>query len=244
MIGEAGMSCELRVASCESESSLATRNRSCEVGVGNWEREASVATLATRNSQLATSDVHATEGDAVAHPGRSATSLAVLLTSHVLRDGELVLLILRPSLWFIVLTSLRFIAVVLILLCTAIVLDDSRAVVYGSFATLAVAGRIGWAVLQWMNRLYILTDMRILRLSGVFGVEIHDCPLRKINRTYLLRPFKERICRVGTIVIEPQPKTCPPTAWQIVARPLEVHRQVESAIRRARHPGTLAPGIP
>jgi hypothetical protein len=187
--------------------------------------------------------VHPTEGDAVAHPGRSATSLAVLLTSHILREGELVLLILRPSLWFILLTSLRFIAVVLILLCTAIVLDDSRMAMYGGVATLALAGRIGWGVLQWINRLYILTDMRILRLSGVFGVEIFDCPLRKVNRTHLLRSFKERLCRVGTIVIEPQAQACPAAAWQIIPRPVEVHQQIESAIRRARHPGMLTPGV-
>ena len=35
-------------------------------------------------------------------PRSTRTSLATLLTSHILRDGELVLLILKPSLWFIV----------------------------------------------------------------------------------------------------------------------------------------------
>src|SRR5438105_587343 len=43
------------------------------------------------------------------------TSLARLLTSHILRDGELVLLILRPSLWFIAIQSALFIGVVALL---------------------------------------------------------------------------------------------------------------------------------
>ncbi len=39
-----------------------------------------------------------------------------LLTSHILRDGELVLLILKPSLWFVLFNSMRFTGVVLVMM--------------------------------------------------------------------------------------------------------------------------------
>jgi len=42
-----------------------------------------------------------------------------------------------------------------------------------------VAARLMWAIQQWTARLYVLTDMRILRIAGVFNVSIFDCPLRK-----------------------------------------------------------------
>ena len=40
-----------------------------------------------------------------------------------------------------------------------------------------------WALLQWTNRLYVLTDLRIVSITGVFNAQIFDCPLRKIART-------------------------------------------------------------
>src|SRR5690242_10387444 len=63
------------------------------------------------------------EGAATAE-APAATSLAVLLTRHVLRDDELVILLLKPSIWFIPLSSMRFAAAVLILLFAAIRFDD------------------------------------------------------------------------------------------------------------------------
>ena len=45
-----------------------------------------------------------------AAPTRSVPSVANLLISHVLRDGEVILLILKPSRWYVVLNSLLFAA--------------------------------------------------------------------------------------------------------------------------------------
>ena len=45
-----------------------------------------------------------------------------------------------------------------------------------------IAGRVMGAVLQWMGRLYVLTDQRIIRLAGVFISDLYDCPLRKVSR--------------------------------------------------------------
>jgi hypothetical protein len=68
----------------------------------------------------------ASEGAAAAAPPFSP-SLATLLATHILRDGELVLLILKPSFWFVLLSSLRFIAIVLILAMAAKVFDAQLA---------------------------------------------------------------------------------------------------------------------
>ena len=72
-----------------------------------------------------------------------------------------------------------------------------------------LAGRMMWAVLQWMGRLYILTDLRIVRLSGVFSLDIFDCPLRRVARTRLVRSMRERLTGTGTIEIIPAADAAP-----------------------------------
>ena len=186
----------------------------------------------------AVADLCASEGGATAAdvvpPFR--TSLGALLTGHILRDGEVVLLILKPSLWYIVFSSLRFLAAGLIaVIAGRLWLHTSHAVssiVYT--ATFIVAGRVMWAVLQWMGRLYVLTDLRVVRLSGVFNVEILDCALRKVAHTRLTRTFREKLCGLGSIEIVPVDDSCPPSVWQSVKRPAEVQAKIQSTIDRAK----------
>jgi hypothetical protein len=182
-------------------------------------------------------------GAATVAPPR-ATSLATLLSRHVLRDGELVILLLKPSVWFILLSSLRFIAVDVLVVCAIFVfdLDDKMhlnklpIVEAGVFIA---AGRLMWAVLQWASRLYVLTDLRILRVGGVFNVNIFDCPLRKVARTRLLTVTRERLLGLGSIEIIPLEEASPEGIWQTVARPRQVHEQVVATINKAKQGGCV-----
>jgi hypothetical protein len=185
----------------------------------------------------------ASEGAATAEaPAMAATSLATLLTRHILRDGELVLLILRPSLWFIPLSGIKLIAAVLIAMIAARVLGDrvpGNPAVYVQTGVLLIAGRVVWGVLQWMGRLYVLTDLRIVRIAGVFGVDIFDCPLRKVARTRLIRTTRERLLGLGSIEIIPQDEEAETGLWQTIASPKQVHQQVLQTIRRAKQGGCM-----
>ena len=181
----------------------------------------------------------ASEGAAAAAPPFSP-SLATLLATHILRDGELVLLILKPSFWFVLLSSLRFIAIVLILAMAAKVFDahlpgPNRD--YLETGLTIIAARLMWATLQWMGRLYILTDLRIVCVWGVFNVELFDCPLRKVARTRLVRGLADQIASVGSIEIIPQDESLPFGVWQTVGQPRQVHEQILATISRARQGG-------
>src|SRR5436309_1024239 len=71
--------------------------------------------------------IHPSEGAGAAVATPTATSLGTLLTRHILRDGEIVLLLLKPSIWFILLSSLRFVAIVVILTSAIFLFDiDDR----------------------------------------------------------------------------------------------------------------------
>jgi hypothetical protein len=176
---------------------------------------------------------------AAASPAAAVTPLGALLARHIIRDGEVVLLVLKPSFWFILLSSLRFIAAVLLVALSVIAWEGRYNREWFSIeATIfLVAGRIMWAVLQWMGRLYILTDMRVIRLSGVFKLEIFDCALRKVARTQITTSLKERLCGTGSIEITPADETCPPGVWQTIRRPREVHELIVATINKAKHTG-------
>jgi len=167
-------------------------------------------------------------------------SLAVLLAGHILQDGEVVILIVKPSLWFLVLSSLPFAAVASILLLWLLLFTNPsrpETVAYVESAVVISVGRVLWAILQWMGRFYILTDLRILRLGGVFTIELFDCPLRKIARTRVVASTLERIVRTGTIEIIPQEGSWGLGNWQMIGQPMGVHEQIVATIQRAKQGG-------
>ena len=193
------------------------------------------ADVAAREVLRTPTVVQASEGGvATAEPRPLVTSLAALLTRHILRDGELVLLILKPSMWFVVLAAMRFAGVVLIGVIAAKLWLPRTALRAAEVGAFLIAGRVMWAVLQWMGRLYVLTDLRILRLSGVFNVDVFDCSLRKVAQARLHRSFRERLLRLGSIEIVPLDDACAPGEWRTIKRPDQVLQTVEETIRRAK----------
>jgi hypothetical protein len=178
--------------------------------------------------------------DAVVAPSRPSSSLAALLTGHILQDGEVILLILKPSFWFIILSCLRWAAAIAILLVAGKIYDEQipgRNGLYVEAGIFVLAGRLMFAVLQWMSRLYVLTDMRILRLSGVFKTELFDCSLRKVAATRICYTTRERILGLGSIDIIPTDPDAPCGQWQTIERPKHVQEEILAAISRAKQGG-------
>jgi hypothetical protein len=170
-----------------------------------------------------------------------STSLATLLASHILRDGEIIILLIKPSVWFIPWSSLTFCgAVLLISLGTAVLDHRLHDRLDFEMATVFIFCRLVWALLQWMGRLYVLTDQRILRIGGVFTINVFDCPLRKIVRTRMISTLREKMVGVGSIEIIPRDEEMPTAVWQTIARPRDVHKRIIAAINRARQSGTGA----
>jgi len=182
--------------------------------------------------------------DAAAAAAPAQSSLAALLSSHVLRDGEVVLLILKPSLWFVPLQSIFFSGVVLFVIIGAALVDAQRQWHRGFYlesAAFLIAGRLMWATLHWMGRLYVLTDMRVLRLAGIFQIDIFDCPLRKVRHVQPMNTLREKLLGLGSILIIPKNDGKAPALWQTIARPFEVHEKLVAAINKANQSGLGTP---
>jgi hypothetical protein len=191
---------------------------------------------APQSIPLAATEAGAATAPAEAPPAVS-TSLATLITRHILRDGEIILLLLKPSSWSIVFASLPAVAIALIVTISTRLWAPHHAHLGIEAGLMLVAIRAGWAVMNWAGKLYLLTDLRIVRIWGVFNPQIHDIPLRKVARTRKVSSFHERVCRVGSIEIIPESEQWPWSVWQTIAKPDQVHETVRRAVARAKQGG-------
>jgi len=165
------------------------------------------------------------------------TATATLLSRHVLRDGETIILILKPSLWTIFFNCLPAIAVALIIAIGTSLTAVRYTHIGVEAGVMLISLRAAWAVLSWAGRVYLLTEMRVLRITGVFNPLIHDIPLRKIARTRLIVSLHERIWRLGSIEIIPESDQWPWSVWQTIPRPGEAHEVIRRTIARAKQGG-------
>ena len=98
---------------------------------------------------------------------------------------------------------------------------------------LIACGRLAWAMLDWVSRLYVLTDRRVMRIRGIFNVELFECSLQRIQNTYLTLSVGERLTRTGTISVQTA-SAGEGASWRTVSRPLEVHEKLREAINRSQ----------
>jgi membrane protein YdbS with pleckstrin-like domain len=164
----------------------------------------------------------------VAVPERRAEAL------ELLDDDEIVQLSLKPSLWFIPITSARVVVVFLgLALALALLGSGPQATAAVVVALLAAITRVGFASLQWASRLYVLTNRRVMRFSGVLRVRVAACPLTRVGEATLHIAGYQRLLRLGTIRIRPEGAAGDPVTWSHLARPEPIHQIVTQAIRRA-----------
>ena len=181
-------------------------------------------------------------GDASPDAGAVAPALVrAMVPEEILQEDEIVLLLTKPSLFFIFYTSFFFLAVTLVLgalaaqslpLLTATGLSSS---VVGLVIVLVCLGRLMWALLVWTSHVYMLTNRRIVTIKGVINVNMFQAPLRKIQNTVLYRPLGQRIFSTGTIGFSTAASAgAVESTWVMIARPLETHEQVVAAIHKAQ----------
>lgn len=180
----------------------------------------------------------AAESDA---PRAEGLCAADLVPQHLLDGGEIVLFAIKPSLWYILFASLRW---VLIFLCVAALSPWLASSIPGAERTVIVkaalalaAARLGFAVMDWVARLYVLTNRRVMRIRGIFNVQIFECSLVRIQNTSLTLNWYERLLGLGSIHFATAGTSGYEASWVNVPHPLEVHEQVRAAITRARNTG-------
>lgn len=175
-------------------------------------------------------------------PGAQSDSIGTdaLVPADLLDGGEIVILAIKPSLWFVLFKSFRWLSATGFVIVLAQWLGSGALPVPQAMVVqgaVAVAGaRLGFALLQWVSRLYILTNRRIMRLTGIFNVDLFECQLTRIQSTFLTLTWYERLTGVGTISFAVPGAGTVEVSWTHVNNPLELHERVRSAIHRAQRP--------
>jgi dephospho-CoA kinase len=126
-----------------------------------------------------------------------------LLKKYVPPD-ERVVLWLHPSPWFIFLRSVWVVVVVMILVLGirygASAIDVPVVVDFAAWigAGILVAVVI-WQFLEWLSRLYVLTDKRMISVAGVTRQSVTDVPLRNVRNLVIVRSLADRLLGLGTL---------------------------------------------
>ena len=182
--------------------------------MGKWERIAAPAA-----------------GEGVVSPEIAAT----MVPEQMLHEDEEILLLVKPSPLFIILTSFRFMVISLLAAVMAVCWIDASYANPTNIAWIA-AGlalvRLVWGLMVWTSHTYMLTNQRIITIKGVVNVSVVATNLRKVQRTTLYLPWWLRIFGLGTIGIATAATDSYDATWVMVARPVEVHETVVTAIRK------------
>ena len=97
---------------------------------------------------------------------------------EVLDGGEIVVLAIKPSMWYLVLVSIRWLAAVAVVILLSPSLGRALPAFPDSMVMQLALGitavRLIAALLQWSSRLYVLTNRRVMCYRGVLQVKLFE----------------------------------------------------------------------
>jgi uncharacterized membrane protein YdbT with pleckstrin-like domain len=183
------------------------------------------------DSALATRAQATTASPAVVAPVLPAAVQAAL------SPDEIVILVLRPSLLYIPLSSLGTLgasAIIAVTLAWASMYEWSAWSEAGgiSVGVIVACARLSWAWLDWYTHVFVLTDRRVIARRGILRTALYEAPLVQIQNTVVVQSLRERIFGLGTIGFATAGRSTFDAFWEMVRRPFVVHGQVLDAIRR------------
>jgi uncharacterized membrane protein YdbT with pleckstrin-like domain len=126
---------------------------------------------------------------------------------HLLGANERILLIARQH-WFLLIRAILFEISLIILILAGVVV---AALQFPNYAILCVA--IGFIlilipiasmthdILQWTNRQFVVTNLRVIQLAGIINKDVTDSSLEKVNDVKLTQSFLGRMYDYGDVEI-------------------------------------------
>lgn len=175
---------------------------------------------------------------AVGETARVQSVAGAVNPESLLRGNELIILMVRPSLWYIVAASFRFCAIVLLLAVLLIHTQLVSNLLEPKTAWLVAFGLAGirmiYALLEWASHLYLLTTCRIVTIKGARHPTIFEAGLAHVSETRLMEPAIQHILGLGTIGFATSTTIDPGSLWEWVPHARRVHQQIQAAISKRR----------
>lgn len=190
-------------------------------------------------SRAAASEADAGGGVVNGNGDPVALRAAAMLPAQLLQPGEIIVLLLKPHPLYIVLAPLQTLVMMLIVTVIGVAIARS-AQEYDTAQNITLIGgllifaRLFWQFLEWLSRVYVLTDQRVVTLGGVLRVRVFEAPLNNLTHNELLFSLRERFFALGTLAFYTAGSGLAEAYWVMVARPLEVHAKVVETLERYR----------
>ena len=161
-----------------------------------------------------------------------------LIPGDLLSEDEQVIFAIKPSLWTVAFISFRIVAITSVIALAATFLSPlfnlgTYAAQIIGYCGLVALARVGFAFLQWFSRCYVLTDRRVIRIRGVFTIDIFQCSLVKIQNTFLVLTLPERLLGLGSIALTTAGTGAVEAIWRHAKSPLKIHHQLLNAMNAA-----------
>jgi uncharacterized membrane protein YdbT with pleckstrin-like domain len=157
---------------------------------------------------------------------------------RILITGEDVLLVVRQHplfLWGRLIGAILFaIIVVAVVWALQVYVFDRPEIAYGYVLALLALPTAWWRWLVWSNRQYVVTNRRVMSLSGVFTKEVIDSLLEKVNDLKTDQTLLGRVFGYGDIEILTASEAGI-NAIRHISRPLEFKRLILDAKERLEH---------
>ncbi len=165
----------------------------------------------------------------------NAVTTGESIAERYLQDGEIVILAIKPSAWFVLITSGPVLVVAAMVAGGAVMAGDMFNIAGSSeMLLLGCLGcgffRILTACLQWSGRLYILTNRRVLQLRGAVKVETYSVPLKQIGEVLPSASAFESFFGLGSLYFDSSDADTPQSSWTHLNNPDDVHRAILDAI--------------
>lgn len=175
-----------------------------------------------------------------AEPANLLAEADALVPDELIQDGEVILLAVKPSRWHVLLASWPVLVLAGVVIGATVAASRFfEAAVNERMVALICSAiactRVTIACFQWLGRLYVLTDRRVIRLRGVFRQDVFQRPLKQLQRLQVTATPPERLVGIGSLLFEfdtPGPRG--EGDWTHLVEVREVHQAVADAWRRAR----------
>lgn len=172
--------------------------------------------------------------------GLPADRAATLLPADLIQGDEIIVLLLKPSLWFILLGCLEPIVALGLVVAVGYIVeglpgvpryDPNRLLALG---LILIAVRVTWQFMVWLSHVYVLTDRRVVTVKGFLRPMVFEAKLGALTHTNLVISLRERPVGLGSIVFATAGTASPESSWLMLRRPLAVHRKIVQTINRYR----------
>ena len=175
----------------------------------------------------------------LAEQAGAVPAVGAFAAEKLLHEGEVVILAIKPSGWSVLLVSMPVLAAAGALTGAACLAEGRFGGYPATRAVVLLCAAAGFlrcliACFQWVGRLYLLTNLRVMHIRGVLRPDVAQCPLRRIAGATVAAGPGERLLGVGSLLFEAVDGGLCEPAWDHVASPAELRKTVEEALRRAR----------